>query len=128
MISGRVQWFGSGAIRLTGDEFRELRLALAVLMAQLSKVDTSKMGPSGRAKVKRHLETCNELHDAVLKARGKEVIVSVVTLPPNGPSGRGENRESLHRCDRVECEDAPWVARARCHGRRDTSGRARASR
>ena len=56
---------------LSGDELRELHLALALRIAELTKVDTSKMGPSGKAKLKRHLELSNTVHDRVQKARGK---------------------------------------------------------
>jgi len=60
-----------GELRLSSDELREVHLALALRIAQLTKVDTTKMGPSAKAKVKRHLELTKSLHDAVQKARGK---------------------------------------------------------
>jgi hypothetical protein len=58
-------------LRLSNDELREVHLALALRIAQLTKVDTTKMGPTARAKVKRHLEVCEEVHDVIQKARGK---------------------------------------------------------
>jgi hypothetical protein len=60
-----------GELRLSSDELREVHLALALRIAQLTKVDTTNMGPTARAKVKRHLEVCNDVHDVVQKARGK---------------------------------------------------------
>ena len=58
-------------LQLSSDELREVHLALAVRIAQLNKVDTTKMGPAGKAKVKRHLELTKDVHDIVQKARGK---------------------------------------------------------
>jgi hypothetical protein len=59
------------ALALSNDELREIRLALALRIAQLNRVDTRKMPPSQRAKLQRHIELSTELHDAVQKARGK---------------------------------------------------------
>ena len=53
----------------SNDELREIRLALALRIARLSKMDGDSLSPSQRAKVQRHLEICNELHDVVRKAR-----------------------------------------------------------
>jgi hypothetical protein len=60
-----------GDLRLSSDELREVHLALALRIAELTKVDTTNMGPVARAKVARHLEVCNDVHDVVQKARGK---------------------------------------------------------
>ncbi|HEY1281920.1 MAG TPA: hypothetical protein VGF22_19715 [Acidimicrobiales bacterium] len=60
-----------GELRLSSDELREVHLALALRIAQLTNVDTRKMGPAAKAKVKRHLELCEEVHGVVQKARGK---------------------------------------------------------
>jgi len=60
-----------GELRLTKDELREVRLALALRITQLNAMDTRKMAPSDRAKVKRHIELCSEIYDSVQKARGK---------------------------------------------------------
>jgi hypothetical protein len=60
-----------GELRLTKDELRELRLALALRITKLHAMDTRKMAPSDRSKVKRHIEVCNDIYDAVQKARGK---------------------------------------------------------
>ena len=56
---------------LSNEELREVHLALALRITQLTTTDMSKMGPSAKAKMKRHLELCTELHEAVQKARGK---------------------------------------------------------
>jgi hypothetical protein len=56
---------------LSNDELREVHLALALRISQLTTVDTRKMGPNAKAKMKRHLDLCIELQDAVQKARGK---------------------------------------------------------
>jgi len=58
-------------LRLSTDDLRELHLALAVRIAQLTSTDTRKMGPSARAKLERRIDVCNELHHTVQKARGK---------------------------------------------------------
>jgi hypothetical protein len=56
---------------LSNDELRELHLALALRITQLTTMDMSKMGPNGKNKVKRQLGLCHELNGAVQKARGK---------------------------------------------------------
>jgi hypothetical protein len=56
---------------LSNEELREVHLALALRITQLSTMDTSKMGPSAKAKMTRHLDLCTELNDAVQKAHGK---------------------------------------------------------
>jgi hypothetical protein len=60
-----------GELRLSTDELREVHLALSLRVAELTGMDTRRMGPSGKAKVKRHIELCDEVHKAVQKARGK---------------------------------------------------------
>jgi hypothetical protein len=61
----------SAQIELTTDELREMHLALRVRIAELSSMDTRKMGPTAKEKVARQIEICNELHDVIQKARGK---------------------------------------------------------
>ena len=56
---------------LSNDELREVHLALALRITQLTNTDTTKMGPSAKAKIKRHLDICTDLNDAVQTARGK---------------------------------------------------------
>jgi hypothetical protein len=56
---------------LSNDELRELHLALSLRIAELTNTNTGKMGPNGKAKLKRQLEVCNDLNDAVQKARDK---------------------------------------------------------
>jgi hypothetical protein len=63
----------SHELRFSSEELRELHLALAVRVAQLTATDTRKMGPSAKAKLHWHIDLCNELHHAVQKARGKNV-------------------------------------------------------
>ena len=53
------------------DELREIRLPLALRIAQLQLVDTKKLPPSQRAKLQHHIDLTTELHDVVQKARGK---------------------------------------------------------
>jgi hypothetical protein len=53
------------------EELRELHLALALRIAQLTKMNTSKMDRAEKAKAKRHLDLTKELHRAVQKARGR---------------------------------------------------------
>jgi hypothetical protein len=57
--------------KLSGPERRELHLALALRIAQLDGIDTRKMGPSGKAKIREQLTTCKDLDKAIQKARGK---------------------------------------------------------
>jgi hypothetical protein len=59
------------ALLVSADELRELHLALALRITRLTKIDPGKLTPSERAKVRRHLELCTELHDAVQKQRRK---------------------------------------------------------
>jgi hypothetical protein len=56
---------------LSNDELRELHLALALRITELTTTNTGKMGPNGKAKLKRQLDVCNDLNDAVQKARGR---------------------------------------------------------
>jgi len=56
---------------VTTDELRELRLALALRITRLKKVDLPRLPPSQRAKVQRHLDLCSNLHDVVTKALGR---------------------------------------------------------
>jgi hypothetical protein len=56
---------------LSDDELRELHLALALRISELNSVDTRKIGPTAKAKMKRHLDVCIELDGAVQKVRGK---------------------------------------------------------
>jgi len=60
-------------LRFSADELRELHLALAVRVAQLEATDTRKMGPSAKAKLQRRIDVCNEVHQVVQKARGKDL-------------------------------------------------------
>jgi hypothetical protein len=56
---------------MSNDELRELHLALALRITELTKTNTGKMGPNGKAKLKRQLDVCNDLNDAIQKARGR---------------------------------------------------------
>jgi hypothetical protein len=56
---------------LSNDELRELHLALALRIAELTNTDTRKMGPNAKAKLSRQLDICTELDDTAQKARGK---------------------------------------------------------
>jgi hypothetical protein len=56
---------------LSNDELREVHLALSLRISELKSVDTRKMGPNAKAKIKQHLDLCIELDDAAQKARGK---------------------------------------------------------
>ena len=56
---------------LSNDALREVHLALALRISELKSVDTHKMGPNARAKLKRQLDLCIELDDTAQKARGK---------------------------------------------------------
>jgi hypothetical protein len=56
---------------LSNDELREVHLALALRLAELTKTDTRKMGPNARADIKRRVDICRELDDTAQKARGK---------------------------------------------------------
>jgi len=56
---------------LSNDELREVHLALALRISVLDSQNTGKMGPNAKAKMKRQLDLCIELDDAVQKARGK---------------------------------------------------------
>lgn len=58
-------------LRFSNDDLRELHLALAVRVAQLASTNTGKMGPTAKAKLKRHLDACRGLDQVVQKARGK---------------------------------------------------------
>jgi hypothetical protein len=60
-------------LRLSIDDLRELHLALAVRLAQLTSMDTHKMGPTAKLKLRRRIDVCNEIDHAVQKARGKNV-------------------------------------------------------
>ena len=53
------------------DELRELRLALALRIAALGKVNTDKMMPSERAKLRDQMKTSTRLHDQIRKASRK---------------------------------------------------------
>jgi hypothetical protein len=55
----------------TKDELRELRLALALRIAQLDKISLDKMMPSERAKLRASLKTSTSLHDQFRKASRK---------------------------------------------------------
>jgi len=56
---------------LSNDELRELHLALALRITELTTTNTGKMGPNGKVKLKRQLDVCHDLDGAVQKARGK---------------------------------------------------------
>jgi hypothetical protein len=56
---------------LSNHELRELHLALALRIKRLRAMNTGKMGPNGKAELKEQLDVCNDLNDAVQKARGK---------------------------------------------------------
>jgi hypothetical protein len=56
---------------LSKDELRELHLALALRITQLTTMNPKDMDKSDTAKVKRQLDLTKELHTAVQKARGK---------------------------------------------------------
>jgi hypothetical protein len=58
-------------LAVSRDELKELRLALALRITQLQKVDIHKMPPTQRAKVQTHIDLCNGLHEAVTKALAK---------------------------------------------------------
>jgi hypothetical protein len=58
------------ALALSNDELREIRVALALRIAQLNRVDTKKMPPSQRAKLQRHIDLSTERPDAVQRTRG----------------------------------------------------------
>jgi hypothetical protein len=58
-------------LAVTRDELRELRLALALRITRLKKVDIRSLPPSQRAKVQKHIDLCSNLHDAVTKALEK---------------------------------------------------------
>jgi hypothetical protein len=58
-------------LAVTKDELRELRLALALRITRLKKVELHKLPPSQRAKVQKHIDLCSDLHDAVTKALEK---------------------------------------------------------
>jgi hypothetical protein len=58
-------------LRLSNDQLREIHLALAVRIAQLSNTDVSKMGPNDKVKLQRRIDVCETAHAAVQKARGK---------------------------------------------------------
>jgi hypothetical protein len=58
-------------LQLSDDELRELHLALVLRITRLGKQDGKKMMPSERAKLKRRIELCGELDEAVQKLRGK---------------------------------------------------------
>jgi hypothetical protein len=53
------------------DELRELHLALALRITQLTTMDPQDMDKSDTAKVKRQLDLTKDLHSEVQKARGK---------------------------------------------------------
>jgi hypothetical protein len=55
----------------SNDELREVHLALALRLSRLTKIDTRKMGPNGKADLKRRADICRELDGAAQKARGK---------------------------------------------------------
>jgi hypothetical protein len=59
------------AVAFTKDELREVRLALALRIAHLGKVNVDKMMPSERAKLRDHVKTSTRLHDQLRKASGK---------------------------------------------------------
>jgi hypothetical protein len=63
--SGRKQ------LRLSGEELREVHLALALRLAHLTKVNTKKMGPNAKAKHQHEIDVSKEVHATVQKARGK---------------------------------------------------------
>ena len=58
-------------LTLSDEELREVRLALALRIAELGKTDTRKMGPNAKAKLRRQLDVCHDLQDLVRKLRGK---------------------------------------------------------
>ena len=60
-----------GELRLSGDELREVHLALCLRIASLTATNTSKMGPKAKKELQQHMDLCNEVHAAVQKARGK---------------------------------------------------------
>jgi hypothetical protein len=55
----------------TKDELRELRLALALRIAELGKVHTGKMMPSDRTKLRDQVKITTRLHDQIRKAGRK---------------------------------------------------------
>ncbi len=57
--------------RLSPAELREIHLALALRIAHLDSTDMTKLGPSGKAKIRAHINACEELDKIVQKARGK---------------------------------------------------------
>jgi hypothetical protein len=59
------------AFVFTKDEVRELRLAVALRIARLGKVDVDKMMPSDRARLRDQVKTSTRLHDQFRKASGK---------------------------------------------------------
>jgi len=58
-------------VTLSGEELREIHLALEVRIAQLTSTDPRKMGPSDKAKLRRRIDICHEANKVVQKARGK---------------------------------------------------------
>jgi hypothetical protein len=55
----------------TKDEVRELRLALTLRIAELSKIHTGKMMPSDREKLRNQVKTSTQLLDELKKATRK---------------------------------------------------------
>jgi hypothetical protein len=55
----------------SSDELRELHLAMALRIAQLTKVNTKKMRSSELAKHQRHIDLATDLFDSLKKERRK---------------------------------------------------------